>query len=160
MRWLLLLACVAAQPALPLLPSGVTMSMVTRIDVEAPGAKVALIQEADGVDATITNRLSYSPVIKFDHATGTLTVTAVPASSSSMLKPGLPLDLFFFSLFLPPLSLVPRKGSREDSISFSLRHVRCLRRCCLVRLPIQGQELPLRVAIVVGSWSGQRFYDR
>lgn len=89
MRWLLLLACVAAQPSVPLLPAGVTLNMVTRINVDAPGAKVSLIQEYDGNDASITNRLPYSPVIKFDQATGTLTVTAVPASGSSMLKPGM-----------------------------------------------------------------------
>lgn len=89
MRWLLLLACVAAQPALPLLPSGVTMNMVTRIDVSAPGASVALIQGDDGTEATITNRLSSTPVIKFDQSTGTLTVTVAPANGASMMKPGL-----------------------------------------------------------------------
>lgn len=89
MRWLLLLACVAAQPALPLLPSGVTMDKVTRIDVYAPGATVGLLQADPGTDATITNRLSATPVIKFDQATGTLTVTVTSASGSSMLKPGL-----------------------------------------------------------------------
>lgn len=91
MRWLLLLACVVAQPANPLLPTGVTLDMVSRIDVFAPGSTVGLVQGEPGTQATITTRILSEPVVKYDATTKTLTVTVPSPSSngSSFLRPGL-----------------------------------------------------------------------
>jgi hypothetical protein len=83
----LLVLCVVAQPALPLLPSGVTIDMVKMIQVNS-GGTVEFVQSTDS-SSTIANRMSTPPVIKFDLATGILTVDVAVASGASLLKPGL-----------------------------------------------------------------------
>jgi len=88
MKWILLvLAYVLAQPSTPLLPAGVTIDMVTQIQVET-GGTVEFLPSTDN-SSSITNRLPFTPIIKFDATTGILTVTGAAANGSSMLKPGL-----------------------------------------------------------------------
>jgi hypothetical protein len=60
--------------------------MVTQIQVETGGV-VQFLQSTDN-SSTITNRLPFTPTIKFDASTGILSVTG-SANGSSMLKPGL-----------------------------------------------------------------------
>jgi len=91
MRWLLVvLACVAAQPSLPLLPDGVSISNVKQIQVTATGS-VQFFQSQDS-SSTIANRLAGTPIVKFDATTGILSVTVpdvASTSAASVLKPGL-----------------------------------------------------------------------
>lgn len=113
MRWFLIaLACVAAQPALTLLPSGVTIDKVKRIEVEATGT-VEFVKSTDS-SASITNRLSFSPTITFDSETGVLTVNALAANGSSMLKPGL------FAAFLAVALCAFHSNSKHPILLFLL----------------------------------------
>lgn len=88
MKWLfLVLSSVVAQTSLPLLPVGVTIDMVKEIHVNTGGV-VEFVKSADD-SSTIAHRLPYTPIIKFDTATGVLSVDAALASASSILRPGL-----------------------------------------------------------------------